>query len=326
MTKIAIIGAGMSGLSIATMLQDYAEVTVFEKSRGVSGRMSTRFADPYFFDHGAQYFTIRTNAFRELIQPLIDCGVVERWTPRYAKLCREKILEHKFWLDDEPRYVGVPNMNSVIKYLAKNITVKINTNINALKRKKKWQLLDESGNLYKNFDWVISSIPAPQAAALLPNKFKYFTSIKAVKMRPCFALMLGFSSSFPTKFDAAHIENADINWVAVNSQKPGRNLFTILAHSTENYAEKNINQKHEKILQHLCSETSKIFEYDVNSAEHKTVHSWLFANNSFRKNLPTFLDKNLKLAACGDWSQGGRVEGAFTSAHNLFTAMKKEFQ
>lgn len=53
MTKIAVIGAGLSGLSFAHLLQDYAEIILFEKARGVGGRMSTRRAEPYCFDHGA---------------------------------------------------------------------------------------------------------------------------------------------------------------------------------------------------------------------------------------------------------------------------------
>ena len=42
MKKIAIIGAGLSGLTAATQLREHAEVTVFEKSRGPGGRMETR--------------------------------------------------------------------------------------------------------------------------------------------------------------------------------------------------------------------------------------------------------------------------------------------
>ncbi|MDO9620329.1 MAG: FAD-dependent oxidoreductase, partial [Moraxellaceae bacterium] len=41
--SIAIIGAGMSGLSCASALQQLGHnVTVFDKSRGMGGRMSTR--------------------------------------------------------------------------------------------------------------------------------------------------------------------------------------------------------------------------------------------------------------------------------------------
>ena len=56
MTKIAIIGAGLSGLSVAHLLKNHAEVTLFEKARGVSGRMSTRRAEPYFFDTRSTIF------------------------------------------------------------------------------------------------------------------------------------------------------------------------------------------------------------------------------------------------------------------------------
>jgi predicted NAD/FAD-dependent oxidoreductase len=43
--RIAIIGAGLSGLILARALSQHASVNVFEKARGVGGRMSTRYAD-----------------------------------------------------------------------------------------------------------------------------------------------------------------------------------------------------------------------------------------------------------------------------------------
>ncbi len=61
--KIAIIGAGLTGLTLANRLNQHAEVTVFEKARGVGGRMTTRHADPFSFDHGAQFFTVRNKRF-----------------------------------------------------------------------------------------------------------------------------------------------------------------------------------------------------------------------------------------------------------------------
>jgi uncharacterized protein with NAD-binding domain and iron-sulfur cluster len=48
MKKIAIIGAGLSGLSAVQFLKDHAEVTLFEKALGVSGRISTRRIEHYF--------------------------------------------------------------------------------------------------------------------------------------------------------------------------------------------------------------------------------------------------------------------------------------
>lgn len=50
--RIAIIGAGSSGLTLAQQLKEYADVVVYEKACGVGGRMSTRYVDPFYFDHG----------------------------------------------------------------------------------------------------------------------------------------------------------------------------------------------------------------------------------------------------------------------------------
>ena len=106
MIRVAIIGAGLSGLSLAQLLGNRVEVVLFEKARGVSGRMSTRRAEPYYFDHGAQYFTARTKPFQKFIQPFINDGVIKRWLARYAKFDDDRVVELKDWKNDEPRYVG----------------------------------------------------------------------------------------------------------------------------------------------------------------------------------------------------------------------------
>ena len=64
-SRIAIVGAGVAGLACARALADAGlHVQIFEKSRGVSGRMSTRRGELGQCDHGAQYFTARDPAFR----------------------------------------------------------------------------------------------------------------------------------------------------------------------------------------------------------------------------------------------------------------------
>ena len=59
MLNIAIIGAGLSGLTAANILREHANVTVFDKAKGPSGRLATRRADPYSFDHGCQFFSAK---------------------------------------------------------------------------------------------------------------------------------------------------------------------------------------------------------------------------------------------------------------------------
>ena len=82
--KIAIIGAGLAGLTLAHRLVARHDITVFEKARGPGGRMSTRRADPYAFDHGAQYFTAETDRFRSLLKPLRETGLIAPWPKTVA--------------------------------------------------------------------------------------------------------------------------------------------------------------------------------------------------------------------------------------------------
>ncbi len=325
MIKIAIIGAGISGISAAHLLKNYADITLFEKARGVSGRMSTRRAQPYLFDHGAQYFTARTKLFQDFIQPLLDQGIIERWNARYVKFKGNQIIERRNWNDEEPRYVGVPAMNQVAKFLAKGLSIYINTRIASINYQGAWQLTDEQGQQYSGFDWVIFTTPSPQAAELLPQSFKYHADINAIKMRACFSLMLGFEQIFSTEFEAAHVTDSDLSWIAVNSHKPQRpELFTLMVHSSEDYAEAYIDDDRDRVMQHLIDETSHVIGQDASQASYKTIHAWRYANNADKKkNSPTFIDQDLKLAACGDWCLRGNVEGAFTSAYDLTKLMKE---
>ena len=326
MVKIAIIGSGLAGISTALLLKDQADITLFEKARGVSGRMSTRMADPYLFDHGAQYFTVRTDAFRSFVHPLLEAGVIARWNANYVELDRDKIIKYKDWAKEEPRYVGIPRMNSVNKYLARNLKIKVNTKIKKLEKGGTWSLLDDEGNKYSEFDWVITAIPPRQVAELLPDSFKYHEAIKNIEMHPSFSLMLGFNKELNIDFDAAKIINSDISWISIDSRKPFRNnYFALLIQSSAKYAAQNIRGDKTHVMEHLIQETSDVLSQDLKSAVHKNIHGWLYANAVDQGKNAEFFDIDEKLAVCGDWCCGGRVEGAFLSAYNLAKIFRENY-
>ena len=326
MTRVAIIGAGISGLAVAHLLKNDVEVTLFEKSRGVGGRISTRRNGDLAFDHGAQYFTARTAAFKDFIQPLRNKGFIARWDARYAKIDGTNVVARKNWGADHPRYVGVPSMNQICKHLAKDLDVKKNTKIIAINGQDKWQLTDTEGKLYPDFDWVVSTIPAPQAHEIVPACFRYHRNMSAIKMEPCFALMLGLDDMIALDFEAAHITNSDLSWMAINSSKPGRGeAKTLVIHSSKEYAKSAINSSSAEVMQHLLSEASRVMGVDLNGAEHKAIQRWLYASNENEEPTATvFLDHEHKLAVCGDWVLGGRIESAFNSAHDLVVKLKGE--
>ena len=136
--NIAIIGAGISGLACATALNNAGcRATIFEKSRGVSGRLSTRVTDNWQCDHGAQYFTAQSPQFALEIQRWQQAHVAERWQPRLQVFDGINFSEK---LTTKNRYIGVPSNNAPAKFLAKNLNIQTNFTINKIERvADKWQ-------------------------------------------------------------------------------------------------------------------------------------------------------------------------------------------
>src|SRR3989338_1855524 len=111
---IAVIGAGLAGLSCAqALLKAGHTVHVFDKSRAPSGRMSTRRAEddngPWQCDHGAQYFTARDPAFRAEVARWQQAGVAALWNARLAS------FDGNAWSTPATpleRFVGTPRMTT----------------------------------------------------------------------------------------------------------------------------------------------------------------------------------------------------------------------
>ena len=78
--QIAIIGAGIAGLAAARQLHAAGlACTLFDKGRGVGGRMATRRVDGFHFDHGAQFFTAKGASFGALVAEWRDAGQAAEW-------------------------------------------------------------------------------------------------------------------------------------------------------------------------------------------------------------------------------------------------------
>lgn len=323
MTRVAIIGAGLAGLTAAHRLQPHMEVTVFEKSRGLGGRLATRRAEPYAFDHGAQFFKVTTDAFQAFIEPLIAAKAVQRWDGRFAEINHRTITQYRDWNAEFPHYVGAPHMNAIGKYLGRNLNIQQTTRVHSMQsHANQWHLQDDQTNALGTFDWVISAIPPAQAVAILPQNLSNHDAIRNVHMQGCFSLMLGFEQALPLEFDAALVRSEDISWISVNNRKPDRgNAYSLLIHSTNAWADAHIDDNRDDVMDHLIQQISNVLGIDMRIAQHAALHAWRYANIGKSGGADHFLDTSQQIGVCGDWCVQGRVESAFTSADNLAKAL-----
>ncbi|MFT6332027.1 MAG: putative NAD/FAD-dependent oxidoreductase [Lentimonas sp.] len=323
--RIAIIGSGMSGVTLAKKLSTSNEVVVFDKSRGIGGRMATRRIDEnYHFDHGAQFFTAKDDEFKDFCIKAKADGVIEEWKCRFAEIVDNKINRKWQFGSDKPHYVAKPQMNNLCKYVAHGLEVLLGKKIESINFDSgKWSLRTANDEIFDDFDYLFLAIPSHQAINLIPKSFKYFDVVSNVKMMGCFALMLGFKEDLRLDFDAALVKESIISWISVNSSKPERpSGFSLLLNSSNGWADENIEEDSELVKQKMIDALQKIVNFNAGDITYQNVHRWRYANSSLRQGHKSLFDPNLNLGICGDWLISGRVENAFLSAMDLHEKYK----
>jgi renalase len=318
--KIAIIGAGISGLALANKLATLNEVVIFDKSRGIGGRMATRRVEGFNFDHGAQVFNAKTDEFKELCNQAKSDNIIEEWQGDFVEISENKIISKSKFNANNPRYVAKPQMNNLCKYMAKNLNILLGHEIKSVNfADDKWTLKATDNEEFKNFDYLFLAIPSNQAVNLIPKKSKYFDLVSNVKMLGCFTLMLGFEEKLNLEFNAATVSNSIISWISVNSSKPQRlGGFSLVINSSNEWADQNIEKDLELIKDQMLTSLSKIITFEESKITHQNIHRWKYAYANLRKGDKSLFDENLNLGICGDWLISGSVENAFLSAVDLY--------
>ena len=319
--SIAIIGAGIAGLALARRLSAFAEVTIFEKSRGTGGRMATRRGEHGSFDHGAQYFTIRDPAFHDALEPMLDNGTVQAWSEPLHRMNSDGQVEK---LEDRsPRFVAVPAMTALAKRWASSLNLQTETQIRKISGDPRRWLVETEDERFGPFDWVISSAPAPQTAALMPFKEPEQAMLREVRMNGCFTLMIRLPDEARLPLSACTVEHPVIGWIAANHTKPERDTSPCLVvHANNEWAQTHLDAALDPVRENMLAALAGLLpNLPLASAINIALHRWRHASVEQPLGEAFLLDENRQLAACGDWCLGNRVEAAFLSGHRLGDAL-----
>jgi renalase len=315
-SHLAVIGAGISGLSCATLLQQAGlKVSLFDKCMGPAGRMSTRRANGWQCDHGAQYFTARDPDFRTEVTRWQQADVADVWNPRLQTLGGRKLPDQDQGLE---RFVGVPSMTAPALFLCDTLSLITQTTIQHIARQTDGYYLYSAANrwLDTRFDAVLLALPAPQAATLLREPAPNLAALaKSVKMRGCWCLMLRFDSALALPFDAAFVNTGPLRWVARDGSKPGRSgQETWVLHSSADWSDLHLESDAESVADSLVE---AFRELGAPAPEAWTAHRWRYASTAPHSRTGCVWDAEVSIGLCGDWINGGTVEGAWLSGRQL---------
>lgn len=310
--RIAVVGAGIAGLSAARALKDRGhEAIVFERSPAPGGRVATRqvrhlemprglAGAALAFDHGAQYFTVRDRRFSELAAEWERDRVIARWTGRLVS------FDDEGWDDIEDgtaRYVGTPGMQAIAVAMADALEIRYGERVESLQ-----PLLD-------TFDRVIVSIPAPEAARLVAHLPSLAERVAAVRMQPCWVVMAAFEERVAARFDAAFVHGSPLGWIARNTSKPKRDwkVDAWVLHATNAWSQAHVDDDPEHVGSFLMEAFEDLVRAGLPHAFYATVHRWRYANADPPLAAGALDDAASRLTLCGDWCLGSRIEDAYLS-------------
>jgi photolyase PhrII len=311
--RIAVIGAGMAGLNAARTLHDQGhDVTVFEKSRGLGGRMATRRVDNIGFDHGAQYFTARDPRFREAVTAWLQRGIVQPWQPRVGQVSGGRI---KASPDDRERFVAVPGMSTLGRHLAVGLDVRCPVRVAPPRRRNDgWLLENEGGQALGLFDALVVATPPEQAEVLLrPGAPLVADQVAKMSSAPTWALMLATTASLPLPFDALFFKDGPLAWAARNSSKPGRSGNTWVVHAGQDWTLAHLDLNNDEAAARLSTLFCEALDIPKDQLSFQSAHRWLYALADEPLNSGAITSAEQSLVVCGDWCGGSRIEGAFLS-------------
>ena len=240
--NFAIIGAGMAGITCArTLMQAGHRVTVFEKSKGASGRLSTRSSSFGSFDHGAQYFTVRDSRFAQALATTPN--ICKPWSANAVRVldAMGRLVEAARNTQDK-HWVATPGMNALVKAwaqpLVQNDTIHFESKVFKIERDtlqpELWQLHSEepegAQSVFSGFDQVLLAVPSDQAIDLLRNsgiKMEQAAALNKVQVAPCWTLMVAFPNAVQPglitlgpQWNAARSVHHRVAWLARESSKP----------------------------------------------------------------------------------------------------------
>jgi len=314
--RCAIIGAGLAGVTLARQLEGLARIRIYEKSRGVSGRMSTHRHEIFSFDHGAQYFTAIGADFRRLLAPYQAARIIRPWATDFATMAPDGQLSPRA-MTATP-WVACPGMTGLVKAMAAGLDIRHQVTVSEIAQKDgHWQLRDADNNLVGAAEWVITALPAPQARLLLLPEFSGQAALEKVRMLGCFTLMLGFEQPPSLPFGACFVEDQPVGFIADNGTKPGGQRAGGLTVQARNaWAETQIETP-ELAEEEMAAWLDATFGIKAEGAAYRRFHRWRYASVDAPLGAPFLVDEARGLAAIGDWCIRGRVEAAHTSAMAL---------
>ncbi|MGB3612635.1 MAG: FAD-dependent oxidoreductase [Elainellaceae cyanobacterium] len=326
---VASVGAGIAGLICSRHLNQHGfRTAIFDKSRGVGGRLATRRVDSTPIDHGVRYIEDQGSYTQQLIQQMVAAGIlspaaaVQRPNPSAPATETAQL------------YTAPQGMTAIAKALAADLTLHRQHRVEGLEpHAGHWRLrlvaADQPQAMRATA--VVLAIPAPQILPLLQPlsdeiKAQLVPAIEAVTFDPSFTVMVGYQAPpEPYPYLGLRSPTPDLDWIGFEAQKRAMPFSGLVLQSSAEFAHRAIDRMSPNAIadELVASATTLKLIADLGVPQWHQTHRWRYAFCR-RPHPQTCLTVQgpLPLACCGDWCGGGTIEHAMQSGQAAADAIK----
>jgi predicted NAD/FAD-dependent oxidoreductase len=302
---VLVVGAGISGLACAQMLQSAGvPVRVVERGRVPGGRMASRRLNGRPVDLGAAFFTADlATPFGAVVRGWLEAGIARPWTDTFSVSDDGGALIEK---SGPIRYAAPAGLRALATRLAEGLEVEFEHSVDTASTAAPITVL---------------AMPDPQARRLLPSDSAVAASLDdGAGWAPTIAVALGWDEAvWPRSIHGVFVNGSPtLTFVADDGDRRGDGAPVLVAHSTPGLAARYLSDPDAAIAP--ITEAVRAL-LDINLAPSWSyAHRWTFARTLAGHPEPYLLRDGI--GVCGDgWGATSSVGTAWASGDALGRAI-----
>lgn len=350
MDRLAIIGAGVSGLTAAWSLRALPiEISIFEKSRGFSGRAATRGKYGARYDHGANFIVPTSGTVRDILTNQLPAdaltkidGQIWSFDAAGARHAPTNGSTSEMWTYAR----GISTLGKLLARESSALT-HTETRVQSLRRRAdgSWSLKDVDGVDHGTFDAVLLTPPAPQTSEILRESAARASASDAKRLEdlaeavagatyhPQFSYVFGYDREITRHGNYHGLKNQDeehdISWIGFEHDKPERvvdGVNIVVVQMSPAWTQPRVNSDPDEFVADVKQQAADVLDASLKRQSWYDTQRWRYSLPAEGAD-PDHLSKgrSMGLYFAGDYVAGkGRVAAAMETGLDVGSAIEAE--